>query len=29
MPNVAGSSFTIHLNKAVPANTMVAWFIVN
>jgi hypothetical protein len=29
VPNVAGSSFTIHLNKAVTASTKVAWFIVN
>ncbi len=29
VPNVAGSSFTIHLNKAVAASTTVAWFVVN
>jgi hypothetical protein len=27
--NVAGSSFTIHLNKTVSARTRVAWFVVN
>jgi hypothetical protein len=26
---VSGSSFSIHLNKAVSANTTVGWFIVN
>lgn len=29
VPNTAGSSFTIHLNKTVAAKTKVAWFIVN
>jgi hypothetical protein len=29
VPNVSGSSFTIHLSKAVSASTKVAWFIVN
>jgi hypothetical protein len=29
VPSVAGSSFTINLNKAVSASTTVAWFIVN
>jgi len=29
VPNVAGSSFTIHLSKAVTASTQVAWFVVN
>ena len=29
VPNVAGSSFTIHLSKAVTASTKVAWFVVN
>ncbi len=29
VPNVAGSSITIYLNKTVPANTPVAWFVVN
>jgi hypothetical protein len=29
VPNVAGSSFTVHLSKAVPASTKVAWFMVN
>src|SRR5215472_14616978 len=29
VPNVTGSSFTIHLNKAVSASTSVAWFVVN
>ncbi len=28
VPNVAGSSFTVHLSKTVPARTKVAWFIV-
>ncbi len=28
-PNVARSSFTVHLSKAVPARTRVAWFVVN
>jgi hypothetical protein len=29
VPEVASGSFTIHLSRAVPANTKVAWFIVN
>ena len=29
VPNVSGSSFSIHLNKAVSANITVGWFIVN
>jgi hypothetical protein len=29
VPNVTGHSFTIYLNKAVPATTYVAWFILN
>src|SRR5262249_39893845 len=29
VPNVAGSSFTVHLNKAVTVSTSVAWFVVN
>jgi hypothetical protein len=29
VPNVSGSSFTIHLNKTVSARTKVAWFVVN
>jgi formate/nitrite transporter FocA (FNT family) len=29
VPNVAGSSFTVHLNKAPSASMSVAWFIVN
>jgi hypothetical protein len=29
VPNVATSSFTVHLSKAVPARTRVAWFVVN
>jgi hypothetical protein len=29
VPNVSGSSFSIHLNKAVSASINVAWFIVN
>ena len=29
VPNVAASSFTIHLNKAGAASTTVAWFIIN
>jgi hypothetical protein len=29
VPNVAGSSFTIHLSTAVAASTTVAWFVVN
>jgi hypothetical protein len=29
VPSVAGSSFTIHLSKAVAAGTTVAWFVVN
>jgi len=29
VPNVAGSSFTVHLNKAVTASITVAWFLVN
>jgi hypothetical protein len=29
VPNVAGSSFTVYLSKAVPASTKVAWFVIN
>jgi hypothetical protein len=29
VPSVSGSSFTVYLNKAVPAGTKVAWFVVN
>ena len=29
VPNLAASSFTIHLSKAPPASASVAWFIVN
>jgi hypothetical protein len=29
VPNVAGNSFTISLNKAVTVATDVAWFVVN
>ena len=29
VPNVPGSSFTIHLSKAVTASITVAWFVVN
>ena len=29
VPDVAGNSFTVHLNKAVTASTTVAWFTVN
>jgi hypothetical protein len=29
VPDVAGSSFTIHLSKAVAASTKVAWFVLN
>jgi hypothetical protein len=29
VPNVAGHSFTVHLSKAVPARTRIAWFVVN
>jgi len=29
VPNVAGSSFTINLSKAVTASAKVAWFVVN
>jgi hypothetical protein len=29
VPNVAASSFTVHLSKAAPASTVVAWFVVN
>jgi hypothetical protein len=29
VPDAAASSFTIHLSKAAPASTKVAWFIVN
>ena len=29
VPNVAGSSFTVHLSKTVTAPTSVAWFVVN
>ena len=29
VPNVAGSSFTVHLNTAVTASTKVAWFVAN
>jgi len=29
VPNVAGSSFTVYLSKAVTAATTVGWFIAN
>jgi hypothetical protein len=29
VPDAAGSSFTVHLNKAVAASTTVAWFTIN
>jgi hypothetical protein len=29
VPKVSGSSFTVHLSKAVSAATKVAWFVVN
>ena len=29
VPNIAASSFTVHLSKAVSASTSVAWFVVN
>lgn len=29
VPDVSGSSFTVHVNKAVTASTTVAWFVVN
>jgi hypothetical protein len=29
VPNVAGHSFTMHLSKAVPVKTKIAWFVVN
>ncbi len=29
VPDIAASSFTVHLNKSVTADTKVAWFIVN
>jgi hypothetical protein len=29
VPNVAASSFTIHLSKAVSASTRVAWFVLD
>jgi hypothetical protein len=29
VPSVAGHSFTVHLSKAVPAKTKIAWFVVN
>jgi hypothetical protein len=29
VPNFAGSSFTVHLTKAVTASIKVAWFVVN
>jgi len=29
VPNVTGSSFTVHLNKAALVSTKVAWFVVN
>jgi hypothetical protein len=29
VPDIAASSFTVFLSKAVPASTKVAWFIVN
>jgi hypothetical protein len=29
VPNVTGSSFTVHLSKAAPARTHVAWMVVN
>lgn len=29
VPNVAGHSFTVHLSKATPVKTKIAWFVVN
>jgi hypothetical protein len=29
VPNIAGSSFTVHLNKTVTASTSASWFVVN
>jgi hypothetical protein len=29
VPDIAGHSFTVHLSKAAPARTKVAWFIIN
>ena len=29
VPNTAASSFTVYLSKAVPSDTVIAWFIVN
>jgi hypothetical protein len=29
VPDVSEGSFTIHLSKAVPTSTTVAWFVVN
>ena len=29
VPNIAGSSFTVNLSKAVTASAQVAWFVVN
>jgi hypothetical protein len=29
VPNVAGNSFTVHLNMTVAASITVAWFVVN
>lgn len=29
VPNVAGSSFTVHLHKTVTASITLAWFVVN
>ena len=29
VPNVSGSSFTVHLNKTAPARIKVAWFVIN
>jgi hypothetical protein len=29
VPNVAGNSFTVHLNKTAAASITVAWFVVN
>jgi hypothetical protein len=29
VPNIPGSSFTVHLSKAATASITVAWFVVN
>ncbi len=29
VPNIAGSSVTVHLSKAVTASIKVAWFVIN